>query len=518
MSRKIRKNILVGYGNQGLYPAGLPVYDTSNNSRQGSTVLVKPGQFVIWDPTTNLSINTATWTKSTHGRFHLGVGYDGEGKGYSTAIRQAFGDLVYGHNLRAVKVALPTCGLVDIKDVFLKGCITTDQPITFNVSVTDGRTMGEFAFNKSPMYTTTINVPSDVCGSCDDEISCAQVIDQVMRMNRAQTAAERVKNVKRGGFIMPERDYHIVPLYSTSYAFNLSPMSGQCDFCTHVQGITSLVVAGETVTFTNSTSGDYTSFGQLENIVHQINRALNGKGAAVLTHGTGSCCPYQIQINTCLVIGNLGVIDGEGEADTMAPTTSNPFAEIVNEKASVFCDAEGTSFTPTCGFRIIAKSIDFDESCYTQVNPIPFPVRTIQVFGPPTESGKFPFYVKDTQKATYPFNLGAYWALEDYKSDNGGTGRDHNAYNMQYGELGLPGKKDRINGVAVDPRVPLVSVTIEQSTPSVPFENIGYMNVLNGTTVLLIPEGDTATRTAIQTALNNYITTGENARLPAITV
>ena len=74
MSRKIRKNILVGYGNQGLYGSGggVDIYSTTNNTGSGPTVLVNPGQYVIYDPTTNKTINTATWTKSTNGRWAIG--------------------------------------------------------------------------------------------------------------------------------------------------------------------------------------------------------------------------------------------------------------------------------------------------------------------------------------------------------------------------------------------------------------------------------------------------------------
>jgi len=516
MSRKIRKNILVGYGNQGLYGSGggVDIYSTTNNTGSGPTVLVNPGQYVIYDPTTNKTINTATWTKSTNGRWAIGVGVDEKGVGYSTALRKSFGEVVFGHNIKSVRVEQPSCGLVDVKDVFVKGCISSDESYSFNLGVSDGRTMGKFAFNSFPFETFTVTIPGNMCESCGDDINCSQIVDAVIKQMKPQTDASRLKNLKRGARNPLKKDFDIVPLYSSSYSFALNMSnSNSCSTCDQVEALKSISIDGNTVTFVNGFTGTATSLGQLESVVNQINTALNGKGSAVLVEKVGSCCNLALEINTCLPVGNIT----KGDNSTISPTTTNPFTAITTEADSVFCDASGTTFTPTCGFRIIAKAIKFEDACIFNPNPNPFPMRRIHVFGS-TEAGNFPFYVKDKQNASWPRGLGVYWALEDYKSDNGGSGREHNGYNSKYGELGLPGDNDRVNAIAVNPKQSYVSVAIEQATPNVPAEHIGYMNILNGTTVLLIPNGDSTTKSALQTAINNYITSGENAKLPSVTI
>lgn len=516
MSREIRENILVGYGNQDLYgkAGNVDIYN-SNNSGSGPIILVNPGQYVFYDPTTNKTINTSTWTKSTHGRWVLGVGVDEEGKGYSTSIRKVFNDVVFGHHIRDVRVEQPSCGLVDVKDVFVRGCINTDETYTFNIGYTDGRTMQEFGFNKMPFETTSVTIPGDLCASCGDNAECSEVIDAIIKAMEPQKMSDRKHMLKRGSRYPEKKDYHVVPLYNTSYSFPLTlSASNACESCNQVQGLVSIEIDEETVTFTNNLSGTNTALGQLEYIIYQINAALEGKGSAVIKETVGHCCNMSIEINTCKDVGDITLT---GENQSISPTVTNPFTAITEEDASVFCDSTGTTFTPTCGFRVISKGISFEEQCLINININPFPMRKLFIFGTPSGKG-FPFHVKETQNASWPRGLGAYWALRDYKSDNGGTGRSHNAYNSRYGEFMQPGKDDRINAVAVNPKTSYVAVSMSQSSPNVPLEHIGYVNILNGVSHLLIPAGDSTTRTAIQSALNQYITSGEHAKLPSITV
>ena len=516
MSRKIRENLLVTYGDQGIYPAGQPVYDTTNDSGRGPTVLVNPGQFVIYDPVTLLSLDATSWNKADNGRFVMGVGDDPDGRGYSTAIRKSFGDIMYGCHIKSIETSCPTCSLVDVKDAFLRGCVSVDEPVTIKIGVSDGVTQNQFGYNQYPFWTATAVVPSKLCNACDEPLACEDLIQEMLNQFKAQKRGDRLHNLKRGGFPGEDLPFYISPLYTTSYRYTLSTSDTECESCAHVQGITGITIGGQVTTFTHSKTGNFTSFGQIELIVNQINKALDGKGTAMIIRGTGSCCPYVIEVNTCRVMGNMISVDGEGDAATVVPTTTSPFATITEEEKSYMCSGTDTTFTPTCGFRVVAKPVEYNSDCIFNKNQPTYPVRTVSIhIANPFKSN--PFYIKETQKATYPQGLGFLWALKDYKSDTGGTGRDYSGTIDQYGFPALQGANSIINGVRVDSGTEYVSAAIEHSFYDDPLGHIGYMNVLNGTTYVVIPKSDTTTKTAIQNALNFYITHGDCSKLPAIT-
>ena len=517
MSRKIRENILVTYGNQGLYPAGQPVYDATNTSGTGPTVLVAPGQAVIYDPSTNLSVNPATWNKKNNGRFVLGVGYDGLGHGYSTAIRKNFGDIMYGCHMQSVLADCSACGLQSVTDVFMNGCFNLDEGVSFNIKVTDLDTVYEFDQNYGAVYNFPVMIPSDVCKQCDETFDCTKFINSVWQQVRPYEKRPDRRYATRRQFPKQELPFDIVTLYTTSYTYTLTTADSSCEKCAYIQGLTSLVIDGTPLVFTNNrVNTNFTSFGQLGVIIHQINKALDGKGAAILRKDTGDCCGVKIEINTCKVVGNLNVVDDEGTAGTVAPVTSSPLATItLPAEASYLCNNPDGTLTPTCGFRIIGKPIEFTHECFINLALPRYLARRIEVVGG-NFNKDFPFYVKEIQAPTFPKGLGIYWALREYKSDNGGSGRTHSPENSKYGILGLPGLKDRINSVVVDPAVSYDSVVIEHSYVDVPLSHIGGMNQLNGTTVLLVPSSDNATKTALESAINFYITQGDCNALPAI--
>lgn len=516
MSTKIRENLLVTYGDQGIYPAGQPVYDETNTTGRGPTVLVPPGQFVLIDPATNLSLDPTTWNKADNGRFIMGVGDDPDGLGYSTAIRKGFGEVTYGCHISSVETSCPTCSLVDVKDVFLRNCVSTGEPVTVKIGIIDGKSIEQFGYNQYPFWTGTAVVPPTMCDTCDDPLKCEDLIYEILNQFKAQDRGDRVYNLKRGGFPGEELPFYISPLYSTSYSFSLTTSGSACESCSHVQGITGITIDAAPVNFTGTRSGNFTTFGQIEMVVNKINKALGSKGTALIRKGTGSCCPYTIEINTCKVIGNLLTVDAQGEAGTLAPVTSNPFAAITEEDKSYICGAAGDTFTPTCGFRIVAKPVEYENSCQLMLNQSTWPMRQIQ-FSIANPVKNNPFYVKDTQKATYPQGLGFLWALKDFRSDNGGSGRQQNATIDQYGFPAIQGVKSRINGVRVDSSTEYVAAAIEHSYYDAPLGHIASMNRLSGTSYILIPKTDTATKTAIQNAINFYITTGNCNKLDPIT-
>lgn len=506
MSRKIRENFLVTYGNLGFFAAGQPVYNTTNVTGKGPTVNVPPGQLVIYNPITNLSIDPTLWNKTDNGRFVLGVGYDGEGKGWSTAIRKSFGDIMHGCHITSAIASNAACGLTAIKDAVLTKCLPSNEPIAINITVTDHSTMNEFPYQTNPVYTFTGYVPSELCSGCDDPLDCNAFVKSLNDQINNPVRIDRRKNLRSGSFPRQDFPFSFAPLYNTSYQFCISPVDLACETCSSVAGITGLNIAGALVPFNFSTiagNPNYTSFQQLHYVAAQITAALGGKGTATILKSTGGCCPYQIEVNTCLAIGNLVTKSNVGATVNLAPcSTTNPFEAINIDADSLLCDATGSTITPTCGFRVMAAPIEFDHSCYIDLNPPRFMSRDVNIYG--GKNTPFPFTVKEIQAATQPTGLGITWALREYNSANGGTGRNQNGDNRHYGPLGLPGKKDRVNAVVVNPRIDYASLVIEHRAHVAAMEYANYMNVLHGTTIILTPNGDTTTKTAITNAFNQY--------------
>jgi len=508
MSRKIRENILVTKGNLGFFGAagGVKVYNDLNTTGKGPTVNVPPGQIVLFDPVTNLTINPATWNKTDNGRFVLGVGYDGKGDGYSTAIRKSFGDIMYGCHIKSAIASDASCGLTAIKDAVLTKCLDVNEPVAINITVTDHSTMNEFPYQTNPVWNFTGYVPSELCGACNDDFDCSAFIKSLNDQINNPVRLDRRKNLRTGPFPKQDFPFAFAPLYSTSYQFCLSSVATACEGCAYVQGITGLNIDGDLVPFDFSTiagNANYTSFGQLQYVADQITAALGGKGTATVLKSTGACCPYQLEINTCLTIGTLQTLNNVGGTVALtACSTSNPFEAIDIAADSLLCDAEGTTITPTFGFRVMARPIEFDHSCYIDLMPPRYLTRDVNIYG--GKNTPFPFTIKDIQLATQPSGLGITWALREYNSANGGTGRTQNGDNRHYGPLGLPGKRDRVNAVEVNPRVDYASLVIEHTANVAAMEFSNYMNVLHGTTIILTPNGDTTTKTAITNAFNQY--------------
>ena len=508
MSRKIRENFLVTKGNLGFFGpgGGVAVYNTANTTGKGPTVNVPPGQLVIYDPVTLLTVNVATWNKTDNGRFVLGVGYDGEGKGYSTDIRKSFGDIFHGCHIRTAIASNAACGLTAIKDAVLTKCLPSNEPVAINITVTDHSTMNEFPYQTNPVWTFTGYVPSDLCTACDDPMDCSKLVKSLNDQINNPVRLDRRKNLRTGAFPRQDFPFAFAPLYSTSYQFCISPVNSACETCAYVAGITGLEIDGDVVDFDFTTiagNANYTSFGQLQYVADQITAAVGGKGTATIFKSVCQCCPYQIEINTCLEIGDLQTLSNVGATVTVAPcSTSNPFEAIEIAADSLLCDAEGSTITPTCGFRVMARPIEFDHSCYIDLMPPRYLTRDVNIYG--GKNTPFPFTVKDIQVATQPTGLGITWALREYNSSNGGSGRGQNGDNRHYGPLGTPGRKDRVNAVEVNPRIDYASLVIEHMGPSAPMEFISHTNVLNGTTIILTPNGDTTTKTAITNAFNQY--------------
>lgn len=523
MSTKIRENFLVGSGNQALYPAGQPVFDHSNSTGAAPTSLVPVGQFVFYDPSTELSINTATWSKSTHGRFVLGVGDDPNGVGYATHIRKAFGEIFYGCHINSMHTDCSSCGLQQVQDVFIKGCVDVDEPISIKFTVLDHDSNVQFGYQVGPSKTVTAQVSSELCNACSEEADPTKLINALWQQLKPQIGRpSRLTNLKRGTF--PEDasykyPFTITPLYTTSYNYVLTDVSGSCTGCLGSTPLQSIVIDGDTVTFSSSVRSVVetvatSTYGQLQLAVKQINKALNGKGSAVLKKSTG-CCDYDIEVNTCLPMGNL-TVGATGNTTTVSPTTSSPFQTIDGVNDSFVCDNDSTSFTPTAGFRVITDPIVFEDSCFVNLAMPKWLKREVRITTAHAYQTNFPFYIKEKQAATEPRGLGLSWAVREYKSDNGGSGRNHNGYNEKFGYWGLPGKNDRANAGRVNPRDNYASIVIDHSYMSSPNEHIGYMNKLHGRTVLLVPQDNTTTKTALETAFNNYITGDVCNPLPAI--
>jgi hypothetical protein len=515
--RLIRENYLVAENNYPLYPAGQPVF-ISSTTKRSPTIAVQPGQLVIYDPTTNLSVDPATANKANLGRFVMAVGVDLTGNGTTDQLRKAFGDVVYGCHIYGYNAVAPRCGLEEIVDVTMK-CTEFNGSYTINVTVDNDYTQDMFPFNRKAVYTFTVDAESvPVCSDCGTEHNCDVVARHFVKLMNREISGD----VRLNGTIYPINPPAFDPIRgpkeimawgfkaalirNNRYEFCINPIQdGSCTDCVFTDGIRGMTINGVApVVFSlptfNATTG-LTRLGQLELVVEAINQALaaNGDedGRAYLVKGVDAvCCPYRIEINTDLVITNLLGPD----ATTYAPCASE--TDILDEGV--------------CGIRIVGATVPIECNPYAPSPPRINFINQIDahLYGGFESTGSS---VTRIQSASSPEGLGYYFQYAEYMSATGGEGRTHDDFHDKVGNLMLPTTYSAAASVKTKCRETYCVYTISQRLPNMNVNPNGTPNVASGRTVVLIPSVDTVTRASFETFMNAYVTDGSCGVLEAQT-
>ena len=519
--RNARQNVIATFGNYGLYTAAQDVFSSDGEC------LVSPGQPVIYNPRTLKSLGTGI-TVSSNPEIVIGVGVDTNGDGVSDTIRATFGDKLYGYHITAASAEAPACGLNPIKDFFFD-CTHYDDSFTLAVGIEDQQSRSELTYNSKFTYIVNVKIEKQPCDTCDSGVSCKVVSCKIVDAFRGVYTGQN-KNL-RDTFTkdaierqLAAAKFEVVPLYGsedldikTTKDFCVSMVAGACDNCIDTNFLfTTATYTDEnsvlqTLTFTNiaNAAGTATLSAQLKRVVSQINKKLNGNGYAVLMKNTGMCCPYRIQVNTCYA---------DFAITGLAPcATTNPFDfTTIQELACKTCEVSSAVAPPKCGVRFIAKPVEFECGKYPITNPIVNFTQKLDVY-PVTGFKDGQWLVKDIQLGSNPINQGYHWQYIDYITDNGGLGRTQNGYNDTYGNLGLPGDNDRAGSSLIKCGVSYCSYDIHHNLPYKTTDVHGGKIETQGLTSIIVPSGDSTTKTDLQAFFTSYLPTVPNLKIVTIT-
>jgi hypothetical protein len=511
---KIAEQVLVAYGNYPVYPAGQPVW-VAPAGKKSPTLQVLPGQIVIFDPSTNLSLGPAATAETAPG-IKIAVGVSKTGRGAADFLLGAAGETIYACSTDEVNVRAPKCGRPDIKDL-LFSCTTAGEAYTVVVTAWDSDIRGQFDYNRPAEYVFTRTVTDSSCTNCSPaDVSKQLACELVDAMNGTQPAGWDV--TKNGKYIEPsELPFSASRLFNSSTIYCLSNVeSTGCEQCNLVSRLYSISFGGERedIVFTNANlpgNEESTAIAQLEGIVEQINIALEGNGTATLLASGAKCCPYSIEINTCLegvVLNGWDAEEEEAVALTPCGDSTNPLEVPADAPTCRNCEEdEAGTLTYPAGIRIFGKEVEPGSGCY-----IPQPVRTylgrqLEIY----PKGGFEhgtYRVVDVQDAENANNLGSQLIHIEYRQNIGGAGRHlDRPYNSMSGRFNLPLRGDRIAELQTDPSKQYCHYVIEHTLPSSSTSYHGFKTAAKLRTRIFIPSGDTTTVTDLEAILNAYFTT-----------
>lgn len=507
--RKIRENILVTSGNQGLYAANLDVFGADGKT------LVPAGQIVVWNPKTNKSLaNTVTCAVTDQVVISVGMP-DG-------SLRSCFGDVMYGCDIQKMNAQGPSCGAQDIWDIYLDSSMPCNNQFSFTIEVADDDTRNGYPWNKNERYVVTVDTKDCECANCATgfdgfKLAC-KIVDAINNGNYNNLSRDR-KAIFKNIPPLSKDKFTAHLLYggaNTNQVFCINPVVGSdCEKC--IEGdvlIASMQFDTDTVVnfsaATMNAAGDATLIEKLQKLADEITAGLAGKGSAAISAGTDvGCCPWRLEINSCYADLQLfPEADAGGVALTPCTAANDPFDPVTVAELCETCAGSATPLTFTNGVRIIGSAIKVPN--YTN-SDIPNPLhgnlyRKIKVFLNKGFGCNNSFAIH-TQEAAMPENLGYHFQWKEYTSDNGGRGRGHRPFVWPgFGPLNLPLRGGRQDSVITKGHESYCSYAIEHSIPYRDQTVYGNQVHPRGTTVVLIPSGDTVTRTAFETILNTYVT------------
>lgn len=514
--RKRGEAILATYGNLPLVAAGTDIF-IQTKARTAPFINVLPGQGVFYDPVTNKAVTGAGVTQAVYKRLVFAVGIDTNGDGMTDILRKPFGDEFRACAVNAATAEPPRCGVPEIVDVLFK-CTKLDEPYTLSISIEDDQTQNEFPFNRPANYTYTAELRSDNCVGCTteeqaDKVACALVDAITLESYRNADVSVQGRPTPWDGADLP---FYAVRLFEHSVVFCLNPVAGACDTCTEIAAITGISIDGVDTLFTNSVNPANianTLQGQLMHITNQINTILAGTGTATVTRGAGSCCTYNLEINTCNA-DTIVLLNAAG-ADVVPCSTTNPLAPITIDPTCIDCTPESGEVTFPAGIRLIAKPVLYTCSGYPANPPKGYLGRTIRArVGSGFDNATT--YIRKAQAMELPENWGYHWQWREYAS---GIRQGHRGspYNTNYGSLGLPGGNSRLLDGTVKCNTGYCSYILEHDLVSRTIGAAGPYIANKGRTVILIPSADTTTRTAFELAINAWIAAGACTNLSTIT-
>lgn len=518
-THSIRTVTMASKGNLGLYAQGAPgtaIYAApSEYGADDAQILVPPGQYVVMDVATKLSLDN-TATKTANPNIKIGLAIDLNGDGISDTIRWHL-ETSSGCAVESMEAELPTCGVASIVDVFPR-CVKCGE--TYTIQVRAYRPDLD-PYASSPgignVYDFSYQVPCGGCedGDCPDEVNAdvlmcgmANVIDGI---NTDPNWDVRLNSMP---FEVKKHDFPftVAQLYNTgntTYELCLTESDASCADCVNLPDIAGFSSASGNLDITFSPATFVTEGGvkvskraHWELAANLITKHLAGKGKAVFLPAVGNCCTnHKLEVNSCLT--DLVFKDGDGNPIALCGgAATSPFAAVTIYNECKDCDnAASESWTPTIGWRFYAKAQQARCGCVADNYTLAEYFTEIEVFP------KYGFVdggvaVIKRQESTLPTGQGFQWqAVELYHLEEyaGETFVEDN-YNGKHGE---PELNDRLNHVTTNCRDSYCAVTLTQA--QLRRRDIsGRTHAPKVTSHFLMPKADTTTQTQMLAFLNAY--------------
>ncbi len=513
--RKVRENILVTKGNYAIFAAGRNVFSDPDPIYGGPTIVPVDGQLVVYDNHSGVSLDQA----SVLGRPNISVAtaHDTDGDGMANYLRKAFGDKIWGDYVSAFTAEPSRCAINEVVDV-LFSCTHCNEPYTVTVVIEDNETQNQFPQYRHEEIPITVSETCCSCADCpEDSDTACQIAQRFVDEINGVTNTNPLKSptFSRRRIKPPVTAVRLFGGSGASKQYCFDPVvTDGCTNCVAIDLIYSFkydIGDGEVEhVFTGNvdpSDAGQTLIAQMKNIVRQINIALDGRGSAILTRGVGKCCPITLEINSCADV----TLQSANDVDIVPCASINPLSPIETGETCLNCSGDPAPTTTfEYGFRVFADDVEIPDTTCFPPNPVKGNlVRKVDIY----PSGGFSCggtYVRKVQKAQHPEGLGYQWQWRDYASATGGSGREHQPFNKNYGPLRLPGNESRAKATLVNPNTEYCSYVIEHGLPHTNTGVSDAFRVARGRTVILVPSADTVTQASVELVLGSYISSANN--------
>jgi hypothetical protein len=505
-----RQSVLTSFGNYVVAAAGRTVFPDDSefpNAKAGEILVMSNG----------VTIGAGSIPTATNISIAFGVGPVG---GNATSLRYLAGEEI---NLcdSSIKprVTVPACGTPQVVDTFLTGCFTPNDQYTLAINLDDSYVRSHYQENEKPSYVYSVS--SDACSSCNDcdaSVSCTDMVCKIVDAinGKHQEDPTKITRFIRADLTKQYQPFRAARLFlettlgapETTREFCLTPTDSACVDCSVLTGIIGVTIEDTDYDFTGTTLVGNTAItlpSQIKQVVAELNRVLEPiGGSAFLKQSIGKCCDISIEVNSCADIIELRTANAE--EPIVACASTNPFTDIDIAAVCKSCTDEGTTITPTCGFRVFVDPVEVPCDCTYPPNlPAPnYYGRTVDIQPVGDGWGCQSFYTKVSTDQVLPEGFGYFWQdLAHYGQTRGGSGRDFRYNNIHRGNIGLPDASSRstnaANGIVCDETYcvyNLVTTTMKNRF----FNNAG-VNVNQDIDYVLIPSGDSTTKTSWETML-----------------